>query len=92
MAKPRARRDLRGQSGWTSYVPPPTLALARPTASLELRVSLRRDAEGVELLILDLDQEAGEVSHHDSLEQAQQFAANQTGLADIDWGPAPPGR
>lgn len=50
-------------------------------------MSLRRDAEGVELLILDLDQEAGEVSHHDSLGQAQEFASNQTGLADIDWGP-----
>lgn len=72
-------------AGWINYRPPPRIATARPTESLELSVSRPYGTDLYELLVLDLEQEAGEVSRHDSLEQAQRFASERTGVAGIEW-------
>jgi len=78
--------------GWSSYRPPPSIATAFPTPSLELRVSRPYGSNQYELLILDLVEEAGEVSRHSSLEAAQYFASERTGLAGIAWAVVGPER
>ena len=75
----------RPPAGWINYRPPPRIATARPTESLELSVSRRYGTDLYELVVLHLEQEAGEVSRHDSLEEAQRFAFERTGVAGIDW-------
>ncbi len=83
---PDAPKEHHPPPGWLSYRPPPSIATARPTESLELRVSTPPwGADEYELLILDLEEEAGQVSSHPSLEEAQRFASERTGLGDIAW-------
>ncbi len=79
-------------AGWSSYRPPPSIATAFPKPSLELRVSRPYGSNQYELLILDLVEEAGQVSRHSSLEAAQHFASERTGLSGIAWAVVAPER
>lgn len=79
-------------AGWSSYRPPPSIATAFPTPSLELRVSRPYGSNQYELLILDLVEDAGQVSRHSSLAAAQHFASERTGLSGIAWAVVGPER
>ncbi len=64
---------------------PPTVALSKPTASVELRVTSPYETEQYELEIFHIDDNVVKVSRHDSVEDAQRFAAERIGVEEIAW-------
>lgn len=66
----------------------PTVAIARPTDSLELRVTLPYGTADCELEIFNRDEMVVDGSRHRSIEEAQRFAVESTGIHDIEWSVA----
>jgi hypothetical protein len=78
------RRSEEGMGGGWSVHPPETIAIARPSDDLEVRIARANPEGGFVLTILDLALEKGETSSHETIEDAKRLAVTVLRLG-LDW-------
>ena len=79
----RRRSPIRPGDGW-HHCRPETVAIARPSDDLEVRIEKEFRGTGFVLTVVDLARERGETSSHETVEEAKKHAGVVLRLG-LDW-------